>query len=306
MILCIGTTPTVQRTMIFDRLAIDEVNRSTAVYEYASGKSVNVGRVARTLGKSALIVGFAGGDRGKFLVQEIDRDGMSAHFVDVAPQTRLCTTIVDSATGHVTELVEESKPVSDFEWTMLSTVIRDMGENAKVIVCSGSLPPGGPVDFYANVVRGRRDATVIVDGRGAVAREAIKIGGFVLKLNREELSATVDRAIDNDVELREAMKAALPAGGAVVVTMGKDGAAAMDRAGFWRVRVPKVKTLSPIGSGDSFAAGMAVAMYDGNSLIDAVKLGAACGAANALTPRAGEVRIEDVEQILAHIQVEGN
>ena len=44
MILCVGTTPTVQRTIVLDRLELDGVNRAVEVKEYASGKSVNVAK----------------------------------------------------------------------------------------------------------------------------------------------------------------------------------------------------------------------------------------------------------------------
>jgi hypothetical protein len=37
VILCVGTTPTVQRTMVVDRLVIDEVNRAVEVKVHASG-----------------------------------------------------------------------------------------------------------------------------------------------------------------------------------------------------------------------------------------------------------------------------
>ena len=42
MILCLGTTPTVQRTMTFAKLNIDAVNRAIEVKQTASGKSINV------------------------------------------------------------------------------------------------------------------------------------------------------------------------------------------------------------------------------------------------------------------------
>ena len=55
MILCIGTTPTVQRTMVFDRLTVDEVNRATEVTEYSSGKAINVARVLTQIGEAERI-----------------------------------------------------------------------------------------------------------------------------------------------------------------------------------------------------------------------------------------------------------
>src|SRR5215213_7291051 len=99
MILCLGTTPTMQRTMLFDRVELDAVNRAAEVREYASGKSVNVAKVLRTLGHNAVATGFVGGTRGALLEQNLDRDGVGHAFVNVASQTRLCTTIIDRETG---------------------------------------------------------------------------------------------------------------------------------------------------------------------------------------------------------------
>src|SRR4051794_28156752 len=106
MILCLGTTPTMQRTMLFDRVAIDGVNRATEVREYASGKSVNVAKVLHTLGHHPLATGFVGGARGALLCEHLDLAGVAHDFVTVEPATRMCTTVIDRATGAVTEFVE--------------------------------------------------------------------------------------------------------------------------------------------------------------------------------------------------------
>ena len=42
MHLCLGTTPTVQQTMLFNHVEVDEVNRAIEIRRNASGKPVNV------------------------------------------------------------------------------------------------------------------------------------------------------------------------------------------------------------------------------------------------------------------------
>ena len=81
--------------MVFNRLAIDDVNRAVEVHEHASGKSVNVARVLTALGEAALAAGFFGGRRGEFLMEDIARAGITHDFVQTASQTRLCTTVID-------------------------------------------------------------------------------------------------------------------------------------------------------------------------------------------------------------------
>src|SRR5687768_1732895 len=120
MIVCLGTTPTMQRTMLFDRVQLDGVNRATEVREYASGKSVNVAKVLRTLGHDALATGFLGGARGELLRQHLERAGIRTAFVTVAAPTRLCTTVIDRATGQVTELVEEAARLEPADWQALA------------------------------------------------------------------------------------------------------------------------------------------------------------------------------------------
>ena len=60
---------------------------------------------------------------------------------------------------------------------------------------------------------------------------------------------------------------------------------------------PHVKAKNPIGSGDAMMAGIAVGLMRGQSVLDAVRFGAACGAANAMTIEPGFVRIKDVKRL---------
>src|SRR5690348_4688636 len=116
MILCLGTTPAAQRTMIFERFAVDAVNRAAHTHDYASGKSINVARVLHTLGRDAVATGFVGGDRGEFLRRDLDQSGIRHDFVTVAAPTRQCITIIDKSAGTATELVEESHQVEPAGW----------------------------------------------------------------------------------------------------------------------------------------------------------------------------------------------
>jgi tagatose 6-phosphate kinase len=51
-------------------------------------------------------------------------------------------------------------------------------------------------------------------------------------------------------------------------------------------------------------AGIALALARGRSIHDAARLGVACGAANAMTPEAGAVRLSDVRRLLPLVAME--
>jgi len=307
MIICLGPTPAVQRVMRFDRLVIDAVNRSDDIAEGPAGKSVNVAKVVKSLGQTPIALGFVGGNRGQFLCAELDRLAVRHDFVSVTPPTRLCITVIDQAAGEHTELVEESSAVAGSAYEQLAEKLERALPNGKMLILSGSLTPGGPQDFYAKCIKSahRHGVPVILDAQGGPLMAALPLRPSVVKPNRAELAATVGMQLHSDSDLQRAMRRLTEMGAtAVVVTIGPDGAAAWDGKVCWRIAIPRVAAINPIGSGDAFTAGLACALVDGKDLADACRLGAACGVANALTLMAGEVRPEDVDRLIGQIRVD--
>jgi tagatose 6-phosphate kinase len=308
MIICLGTTPAVQRTMTFERLHVDGVNRARHVSQTASGKSLNVTRVVHTLGEPVIATGFLGGDAAAFIRKDLDAVGIHHDFVEVDPTTRTCVTVIDETARTATELIEESKTVEPEAWQHLSEKLDALLHDASVLVLSGTLTPGAPQDFYARCVRQafKHGVQTIVDATGEPLRHAIGAKPYVVKPNRSELGKTLGVDTSTHNGLRDAMKQLVTSGPEwVVVTMGGDGMMVSDGKAFWRVDVPPVDAVSPIGSGDSFAAGLAVGLLRGESVTESCILATACGAANAMTPVAGYVRPADVERLQRAITVTG-
>ena len=292
--------------MVFERLRPNEVNRAAAVYDYASGKSINVARVLHALGEEVVATGFVGrGERGDALLADLDRAGIGHDFVRVAAPARQCITVIDRGAGTATELVEESRPVAAGEWDELMGRLARLAPDGRGWVMSGSLPPGADDTFYANCLAlVAKPVPVVLDTRRGPLRAALGTPGLIVKLNRDELRETVDSALDSDEELREAVRSVAPSGGDVVVTAGPGVVVAFDGRRFWRVSPPRVDARSAVGSGDGFAAGMTVGLLRGRPLPDACALGAACGAANAMTDLAGFLSPADVERLLPQVRIE--
>lgn len=306
MILCLGTTPVYQRTMIFARLALDQVNRATEVHDYASGKSTNAARVIRTLGADAIATGFVGGQRGQMLCHDLDELGIRHDFVAVAPQTRQCITVIDRTAGTATELVEESVEVPEENWRQLNDKLGHLLPLASVWIFSGTLPPQAPPDFYARWLPLARqtEASAIIDARGEPLRLAMRHPNPILKMNREELASTIGEDLSDDGRLLAALGKHAPSEGQMIVTLGAAGAIVYQRGTCLWARPPNVRAVSAVGSGDAFAAGLAVALSQRRSVEDALKLAIACGAANAMTPFAGHVHTADVQEMLQRVALE--
>ena len=306
MILCLGTTPTVQRSMVFDRVEIDGVNRAVEVQEYASGKSPNVARVLRTLGADPLEIGFAGGDRGRLLLDDLIRAGIRCDFVNIPAQTRLCTTVIDRSNGTATELVEEHAAVSPLAWARRWTASsRIAPPPAKTWIFSGSLPAGRAARFLrplgASAGRAPAGATLILDAGGDRHAEALA-QRVHRRFNREELAGTLGISLDSEAALscRSPPHRCRRAEGQRSSRSGSQSAAiASDGRRAWRITPPSIKSISPVGSGDAFAAGLALGLLRGQDLPTAMILASACGAANAMTRRLlpGHLRPADVDRL---------
>ncbi len=294
--------------MIFDHLAIDEVNRALSVQNTASGKSINVGRVLHTLGEDSFSAGFAGGDAGRTLRRELESAGIPCAMIETAAPTRTCITLIDQSNKTATELVEEAGPVTPAEITALFQAIKDCIASAEMLILSGSLAPGVAPDFYAQCCRlaAEANAITIVDARGGPLLLALREKPFLIKPNRAELSASIGMPVADDAQVIAAIGALMERPDApqwAVITMGKDGAIASDGKAFWRIGTVKIEAISAVGSGDAFTAGLAAGIHRGQTVPEACRLATACGAANALIPGSGLLRLEDVKRLQNQVEI---
>jgi tagatose 6-phosphate kinase len=309
MILCIGTTPAAQRVMIFPRLHIDAVNRAVTTLDGAAGKSINVAKVLHSLGARPLATGFLGSGRGAEIAVILASRNVQSEFIRVAPPARQCITVIDQAGGTVTELVEESRPVEPAAYTQLAGLVEQRLGECRAVIMSGSLTPGGPVDFYRRCTELARRAQVLscVDAQGASLAASLEARPGLIKPNRLELAATVARELSDEQAALAAMRELHERGAErVVVTSGKGPVLAFDGAGSWRIHPPVIQALNPIGSGDAFTAALVWRLLTGDDLGESCRWGTAAGAANALTPMPGDLDREQVEKLAPQVRVEKN
>jgi tagatose 6-phosphate kinase len=307
MILCIGTTPAAQRVMVFESLRPDTVNRAILTLDGAAGKSINVAKILRLLGERPKVITLLVGDRGRYVRTQLVERGIALDGIEVFAPTRQCVTVIDSAAGTHTELVEESAAVEPNDFEPLRASIRQSLPHSRAAVMSGTIAPGGPKAFYGECARLAHEAGVlsVVDAQGDALLEALTAGPGLVKPNRAELAATVGRELNDDAAVRLAMRELLERGAQrVIVTAGKAPTLALEGRTFWRIAPPSITAVNPIGSGDALTAGLVWRLLRGDDLGEACRWGAAIGTANALTFMAGELDRSQVDRLVREVQVQ--
>jgi 1-phosphofructokinase family hexose kinase len=309
MLLTVTSNPTIDRTLHVPHLTAGEVHRAASVHLAAGGKGLNVTRAARILGGEVLATGPLAGHAGRLMADLAVAEGIKAdwHWLP-GGETRTCM-LINHDSGDTTVINEPGEAISEMDWAGFAAHVERLAGQAQAVAFSGSLPPGvNPAVLsalaHAVVAAGR---AVYLDTSGAALAAALaQPGGLVIKVNRTELAAELNLAVDNFsmANVIETGQEVLSRGAAlVVITLGGEGAVAVAPQGAWQASAPPVEVVSTVGSGDSFLAGLAVARLEGRSIEAALAFGIACGAANATTHLPGRFERGMVERLLKQVEV---
>jgi tagatose 6-phosphate kinase len=297
MILAAGLTPAWQQTLVFDRVETGEVNRAREVHWTASGKVLNVGVAIQHLGTTAHILSAGGGWSLAAIQAELAALGVPQRWISTQAATRVCTTILDQANQTTTELVENTGQFTTSELAEFQRVYAEVAASAELAVLSGSLPTGTPTTYYRELLQ-RTPGRAILDIRGPELLEALAAKPFLVKPNREELAKTLGRDLRSDEDLQAAMWTLNERGARwVVITDGPKCVWISSLGQTWRCFPPQIQVVNPIGCGDSLAAGIAVALYKGADVVEAVRHGVAAAADNAmqlLSCRLDPCRVDEI------------
>lgn len=299
-ILCCGFFPALQRTLEYAALRPGGVNRARRVSVTASGKATNTARVLKTLGADPLILSFCGGDNGKTVRDLLEQEQLPCRWIETKTETRICQTLLSEDAHGCTELVEDTPPLSAAEWkAFVKTFAQLQGEFDRIIF-SGNLPSHAPADIYAKLLSLTDTEKTLIDSSGAPLLTALEHRPALVKLNADELRSTF-KSTAPITELAEELIA--QGAGAVGLTQGKENAMLITPDGAAAFRVPQIKALNPIGSGDAVNAGISFALAKGHSLLEAFVFGLACGTANAMTLQPGAVSLEQIAELVPQIQI---
>ena len=308
MILTITLNPSVDIAYQLDTFHLDTVNRVEKVKKTAGGKGLNVTRVLKQIGEDVVATGFIGGEIGSYVKKQLTRNDIKNSFVEIGNETRNCIAVLHD--GKQTEILEKGPTIHEHEALNFIEHLEIILNNVDVVVISGSLPMGLANNYYVEIVElcKKCGLAVILDCSGESLKNVLESQQkpTVIKPNTEELSQLIGKEVTDDIqELKSILSSQLFQGiDWIVVSLGAKGAFAKHNDKFYRVKIPKIKVVNPVGSGDSTVAGIAASLVHALPDTELLKKANVLGMLNAQEEQTGYVNLENAESLYSQIEVE--
>ncbi|TKJ43814.1 1-phosphofructokinase [Candidatus Aerophobetes bacterium Ae_b3b] len=303
MILTVTLNPVLDRVVEITDFRVGKVNRvEKERIRVAGGKGINVSRVAKILGEPTLATGWLGGRTAGFIKERLKKEGIASDFVSIAGESRLNLTILDPVIPSQTHLVEKGPRIFPSEIKKLEEKVGDLVRKARVVVFSGSVPPGVSENIYNSLIRlvyrEKENIIPILDTRGEPLKQGLQGRPFMLKPNKEEMENLMGKSLESEADLIRQVRALVQKYvQLVVVSRGKDKVMVMEKKSLLMVSPPEINSLNTIGAGDALVGGFAVGLSRGLSLKEMSVLAVACAAASAEEGREKPLSLKRINQL---------
>jgi 1-phosphofructokinase len=298
MIVTVTPNPSIDRTVTLPaELVRGAVHRILSVTTEPGGKGVNVARALTLAGLHAVAVLPAGPHDPIVAALQACAVPFYAVPIDGAVRTNLAITEPD---GTTTKINEPGALIDAAALAALTRAILDRAATARWVVLSGSLPPGIPDGWYADVVAELSSYPCKVAVDTSDAPLAALAAGFdtaapdLIKPNSEELASlagvdaqTLEDALahgDPDPVVEAAAQLIERGAKAVLATLGAAGALLVNDTGSWLATPPPIQPRSTVGAGDSSLAGYVRADVGGAEAPQRLQMAVAYGSAAAALP----------------------
>lgn len=293
MILTLTPNPSIDRTVTLGgALERGAVQRVVSVTAQGGGKGVNISRASVGAGVPTVAV-LPAADDDPFVIELLSA-GIDCRPVRPAGPVRMNIAITEPD-GTTTKLNSPGATVGPRHLEAMTEAMVARAPLSDWTVLAGSLPPGAPDDYYAQLVRRLRaaGARVAVDTSDAPLRALVDAlpddAPHLMKPNGEELASFAGGDADSleaDPALAAAAARTLVERGveSVLATLGGNGAVLVTAEGAWHAAAPPTTVISTVGAGDSSLFGYLLGEIRGQAPRDRLALAVAYGSAAAGLP----------------------
>ncbi len=267
----------------------------------AGGKGVNISRALLSAGIESKAVVLLGRDNSAEFERALSEANLDYRAIKIEGKIRENLTI-HSKNGE-TRISQRGFKVS-------AVVLNDIAKSLDlkkddVLTVTGRLPDGISVSDLKELLKSlkERGVLIVIDSKSFTKEDIDEVHPWLIKPNREEITAYIGRDIKNlddardNLDLISKIKA-----DNILITLDADGAALVSDGALYLRKAPKIDTVSTIGAGDSAIAGFIASKIIGENAEASLRRAVAFGSAAALTEGSNPPKIEDIKKIIKYME----
>ena len=302
-IVTLTLNPALDMSSEVDALIPDQKLRCSEPLLDPGGGGLNVSRAIAALTGESLALVALGGLTGDRLAGLIRTEGVPFLALTAPGETRQSLTVTEGSTGRQYRFMLPGPIWTERDQERVFTLLRASARPGAFGVISGSQPPGVPLDFPARLAHAMPGLNVVLDTSGPALREAVAhpIASLaILRMDGDEAETLAGTALISRSDSADFAQSLVERGVArqVIVARGADGSVLVDKDHRIFAKAAKVKVKSTVGAGDSFVAGLVLALARGETPEAALALGTAAACAAVMTDATQLCRPEDVVRLL--------
>lgn len=301
LITTVTLNPAIDNAYIIDELSLGKICRlknEKDVITSPGGKGVNVSIFLRKLGIETIAMGIIGGHTGKMLEGLIHDENVTTNFVHINGETRCNITIIDSQQNHITTISQSGPKISHEELEIFIDRYKKMVRISKVIILSGSIPPGVPNNIYATLIdiANKENKPCILNCPGKPFEIGVEAGPLVAYPDVRGVPEFFSEKINSLNGLFSAGEKILNMNSKIeLVILSKPSIQELviiTKTSHYDIEIEDIKMTNLYGFSDSITGGIAYGLVHAHNLLESLKIGIA----------AGIVKLESINKYNADLQ----
>jgi len=306
MILTVTLNPLLEFRLTYKKINYGYSNRDAFEEIKAGGKGINVSRQLNCLNTKNLAFTFIGGNKGKMFKEAVLKENLNLVSVRTNNETRSASVIIDQSGKNVTTYFGTNPAISIGEVEEFKTKLEKMIQNCEIVVFSGSSPckeTDNIFPFGINTAN-KYDKISLCDTYGEHLKACLENSPTIVHNNIAEIEGSLNISLNSEEEKIQFLNYLYKKN--VKQSFITDGSNPFYASNFdfhFKIEVPKVNTLDPTGSGDSFAAGIIYGWHNDFSFEESVSLATALGTVNASSFDVCSVTFEEAESFRKDVKI---
>lgn len=306
MIHTLTLNPAIDRTYVLASLVPETVNRAAQVIDAASGKGMNVLRVASALAAEVRATVPLGGHLGGYF-RELCEPDWSIEVIPIAQNTRLNVSIfIEDSQAGVIKINENGPELSQAEVDAVLVNLNERLNTGDWLAICGSTPSGVAERVFLEIrdLARTRGVRLALDVPNLSPPLLLQTKPSLFKPNLEEFEQITETHHKTVGDLVESVHRLAKLGDLdyVIVTLGSLGALMVHDHESLYLPIRHPTAVHPIGAGDALLAGFLTGITRGSPWRESFALGVAASYAVATSSPTNGVVSAAIEELDASLQ----